>query len=167
MITITGRLIGMTKPLFADWLIAVESYLDGNDDWTVRELIEMIIREEFDAFERAPYERDFLRAVNADRITIATTAFKDTDSKETDSKETDTGDPNLDDLEIAEPITLATGSPRQDVDVESAIENTWRAFDEEIFIFLLDEDEKFDLDESIHVRADSRVTIVRVVPLGS
>jgi len=155
MITITGRLIGMTKPLFADWSIAVESYLDGNDDWTVRELIEMIIREEFDAFERAPYERDFLRAVNADRVTIAST----------DSKDTDAGDPILDDLEIAEPVVLAAGSPGQDVDVESAIENTWRAFAEEIFLILLDEDEKFDLDESIQVRADSRLTIVRVVPL--
>ena len=136
MITITGRLIGMQKPLFEPWSIAIEPYLDGNDDWTLSELIEMVILEASTVFKDPPHDPAFLQSVNA-LLAIQTT-------------------------------TAASAIPTDQASMESqvgeSIGNALQAFEDDVFLVVLDSEDVMDLEDEIELRPDSQVTFVRLVP---
>ncbi len=137
MITITGRLIAMQKPLFEPWSIEIEPYLDGNDDWTLSELIEMVILEAATIFTTPPHDATFLRSVNA-RIAIPSVS--------------DSGNPQSDQTAV-------------DSQIGEAIASALQAFEEDVYLVVLDNEDVMDLDDEIELKPDSQVTFVRLVPL--
>ena len=141
MITITGRLIGMQKPLFEPWSIAIEPYLDGNDDWTLSELIEMVILEASTVFKEPPHDPAFLQSVNA------LLAFQATSSA--------SGPPSSE--PPADPASMES-------QVGEAIGNALQAFEDDVYLVVLDSEDVMDLEDEIELRPDSQVTFVRLVP---
>ncbi len=137
MITITGRLIGMQKPLFEPWSIAIEPYLDGNDDWTLSELIEMVILEATTIFNNPPQDATFLQSVNA-RIAIANTSISE---------------------------AIASDQTAMDLQIGEAIASALQAFEEDVYLVVLDNEDVMDLDDEIELKPESHVTFVRLVPL--
>jgi len=146
MITITGRLIGMQKPLFEPWSIAIEPYLDGNDDWTLSELIEMVILEASTVFKEPPHDPAFLQSVNALLAFQATSSASGPPSSES---------PN------SEPPTDQASMESQ---VGESIGNALQAFEDDVFLVVLDNEDVMDLDDEIELRPDSQVVFVRLVP---
>ena len=136
MITITGRLIGMQKPLFEPWSIAIEPYLDGNDDWTLSELIEMVILEASTVFKDPPHDPAFLQSVNA------LLAIQTTDAAS----------------------AIPTDQASMESQVGEAIGNALQAFEDDVYLVVLDSEDVMDLDDEIELRPDSQVTFVRLVP---
>jgi len=136
MITITGRLIGMQKPLFEPWSIAIEPYLDGNDDWTLSELIEMVILEASTVFKDPPHDPAFLQSVNA------LLAIQTTDAAS----------------------AIPTDQASMESQVGEAIGNALQAFEDDVYLVVLDSEDVMDLEDEIELRPDSQVTFVRLVP---
>lgn len=130
MISITGRLIGMQKPLF-------EPYLDGSDDWTLSELIEMVVLEATTILNAPPHNAEFLQSVNA-RLAIA-------------------------------PASISEDKPSEkaanDSQIGEAIASALQAFEEDVYLVVLDNEDVMDLDDQIELKPDSQVTFVRLVPL--
>jgi len=135
MITITGRLIGIQKPLFEPWSIEIEPYLDLDDDWTLSELIEMIILEASTIFREPPHAPAFLRAVNAIAFLPTSSALS------------------------ANEATLIESQ------VGEAISSAIQAFEEDVFVVVLDQEDIMDLDDHIELHPDSQVTFVRLLPM--
>lgn len=137
MITITGRLIGMQKPLFEPWSIEIEPYLDGNDDWTLSELIEMVVLEAATIFKTPPHDKAFLQSVNAQITIPAVSVSKDAQSEQA----------------------------AMDSQIGEAIASALQAFEEDVYLVVLDNEDVMDLDDEIELKPDSKVTFVRLVPL--
>jgi len=135
MIIITGRLIGIQKPLFEPWSIEIEPYLEGDDDWTLSELIEMVMLEASTIFRQPPHAPAFLRAVNAIGTLPTSSASSANESTLIESQ------------------------------VGEAIGSALQAFEEDVFVVVLDQVDIMDLDDHIELHPDSQVTFVRLVPI--
>jgi hypothetical protein len=129
----------MQKPLFEPWSIAIEPYLDGNDDWTLSELIEMVILEAATVFKTPPHDATFLRAVNA-RIAIP---------------------------EVSDSDNVKSDQTAMDSQIGEAIASALQAFEEDVYLVVLDSEDVMDLDDEIELKPDSQVTFVRLVPLST
>ena len=65
---VSGKAIGRRKPLFEDWSIPCPPDSNGDGGFTVRDLIDRIVREEVNAFRKRQTDRQFLKALTADAI---------------------------------------------------------------------------------------------------
>lgn len=140
---ITGKALGRRKPLFEDWSIPLppEWRGDGGDGGlTLRDLIERIVRDEVRAFRQREHDRQFLRALTAKEIEAAAEKGK------VQMGESDVG-------------------PR-DVDEDQAVETAWQAFEDGIYLVVIDEVEQTQLDQRIFLTADSRITFIRLTLLS-
>ncbi len=69
MITISGKVLGRKKPLFADWSIPFPPDLrESGDRITLRDLITRIVQGEVEAFRKRQEERRLIRALTAGDI---------------------------------------------------------------------------------------------------
>ncbi len=139
---ISGKVIGKRKPLFADWSIPIppEWSEDGDGGVTLRDLIERIVREEVAGFKKRQFDRQFLRALTATEIELA-----------------------------AEKGKIEMGGSEiglQSVDEDQSIEAALQAFEDGMYLVVIDEVEKKDLDEQIFLSPDSRVTFIRLTLLS-
>jgi hypothetical protein len=140
MITITGKTVGKKQPLFADWSIPFPPDLrSGGDRLTLRDLITRIVRGEVEAFRRRQQEWQFLRALTAGQVEEAARKGK-----------VDTGGRKL----------------KQKVDVEDAVAAALQAFEDGLYLVILDGEEQSQLDKEVYLGPDSRVTFVRLVMLA-
>jgi hypothetical protein len=140
MITINGKTIGQRKPLFADWSIPFPPDLrEGGDRLTLRDLISRIVRAEVEAFRRRQHDRQFLRALTEKQI-----------AEGADKGKVDMGGRKL----------------QQAVDDEEAVATALQAFEDGLYLVVVDGEEQAELDREVHLRPDSRVTFVRLVMLA-
>jgi hypothetical protein len=140
MITISGKTIGRTKPLFADWSIPFHPDLrEGGDRLTLRDLITRIVRAEVAAFRQRQHDRQFLRALTEKQI-----------AEGADRGKIDMGGRKL----------------KQTVDEDEAVGAALQAFEDGLYLVIVDGDEQAELDREIHLQPDSRVTFVRLVLLA-
>src|SRR5947209_5377356 len=129
MITISGKTLGKKKPLFADWSIPFPPDL-GDGALTLRQLISRIVRAEVEAFAQRQQERRLVRALTAGDIDKGVVKGK-----------VDLGGRNL----------------KQEVDVEEAIGTALQAFEDGLYLVILDGNEQRDLDHEVRLQPDSRV----------
>ena len=54
----------------------------------------------------------------------------------------------------------------QAVDAEAAVANAWQAFEDGIYLVLIDGDEQKDLDRQVYLTEDSELTFIRLVMLA-
>jgi hypothetical protein len=139
MITISGKTLGQKKPLFADWSIPFPPDLGEGGALTLRDLIARIVRGEVDAFKQRQHERKLVRALTARQIEQGTEKGK---------------------------IDLGGRDLQQQVDVEEAIATALQAFEDGLYLVILDGEEQRNLDSEVHLQADSRVAFVRLAMLA-
>lgn len=142
-ITVTGKALGRKKPLFEDFSVPLPPDIppdrgDGGS-MTLRDLIDRIVRHEVAAFRDRQEHRKFVHALTARQIEQGLERGK-----------VDMGGRDLD----------------QKVDEEEAVGNALQAFEDGLYLVILDGQELRDLDAQIHLRSDSRVTFVRLVFLA-
>lgn len=139
-ITISGKTIGQTRPLFADWSIALPpECVDAGGPITLRDIIRRVVTAEVEAFQRRQHDRQFIRALTARDIETGVERGK-----------IDMGGHNL----------------TQSVDMETAVAAACQAFEDGIFLVIVDECQQRELEGEVYLRPDSRVTFVRLTLLA-
>src|SRR5947209_3771618 len=140
VITVSGRAVGRKKPLFADFSVPLPPGAGGGEGgFTLRDLIDRVVRCEVRAFR----EREEARRLDA----------------------------------VLTPAQIERGAERgkvapegrelqQDVDEEGAVGAALQAFEDGLYLVVIDGAEQRELDRQIYLRPDSRITFVRLVFLA-
>jgi hypothetical protein len=140
MITVAGKALGQRRPLFEDWSIAFPPDLrGGGDDLTVRDLITRVVRAEVAAFRARQQERKLVRVLTARQIADGAAAGK-----------VDAGGRDLD----------------QVVHEEQAVAAALQAFEDGLYLLVLDGQELRALDRTVFLSPDSRLTFIRLTLLA-
>jgi hypothetical protein len=139
MIQISGQTLGRKKPLFADWSIPFPPELGEGGALTLRDFITRIVRSEVQAFKDRQEERRFLHALTAGDIEKGVVRGK-----------VDSGGRN----------------ERQKVDENESVAVALQAFEDGLYLVVLDEQEVRKLDQQVALQPESRVTFVRLTMLA-
>jgi len=140
MILIRGKAVGRKKPLFSDWSFPIPPDWSDAGGVTLRMLIERIVRLQVQAFQDRQADAQVLRALTARQIDAAA----------------ETGKVAMGQSDVAP----------QTVDVDEAIGNALLAFEDGLYLVVLDEVEQQDLDREIHLRDDSQIVFLRLTLLA-
>ena len=140
MAVISGKALGRKKPLFADWSIALPPREAGEGGLTLRQLIERIVRDQVSAFKRRQADQQVLRVLSASQISEAAEQGK---------------------------VTMGQSDVApQEIDEESAIAAALQAFEDGIYLVVIDEAEQKDLDREVLLTEESRITFLRLTLLA-
>ncbi len=140
MITIQGKALGQRRSLFADWSIPLPPECDGGDsNFALRDLIARVVRAEVAAFRDRQEERRLVRVLSAAEIAQGAARGK-----------VEMGGRDLD----------------QEVDEEQAVAAALQAFEDGIYLVAVDGRDLRDLDQSVYLTQDSRVTFIRLALLA-
>lgn len=141
MITISGKALGSRRKLFDDFGINLPPGDDGDgDDFTLRDLIARVVREQVRAYLKRQHENQFLKALSASAIREAAERGK----------------------------VLSGGSevPQVEVDPEHAIAAALQAFEDGLYLVVIDGTQARDLDAQVFVNEQSKLTFVRLTLLS-
>lgn len=136
----TWALAGKRR-LLDRWSVPIEPPSDGEDDGalTLRDLITRIVHREVAAFDHRQQARQFVRVLSEREISIrAATGRVDPGGRPSDGS----------------------------LDVEDAVAAVLTAFQDGLFLVLLDDVEQKELDAAVHVADDSRVAFLRLTLLA-
>lgn len=139
MLTISGKALGRKKPLFADFSVPPPEDL-GDGGVTLRDVLERVVRSEVAAFHKRQENRQFLRALTAREIEAGAEAGK----IESGGREV----------------------PVQEVDEDDAVSTALQAFEDGIYLVIIDGQDHRELDAQVHLQPDSRLTFVRLTLLA-
>ncbi len=139
-ILISGKAIGSRRPLFADYSIPLPPECQGEGGITLRQLIARVVRNEVEAFRERQEQRQVFRALTARQIEEAATKGK---------------------IEMG-----GSEVPVQPVDEEQAIATACQAFEDGLFLVVIDGQDHRELDREVHVQPESRVAFVRLTLLA-
>jgi hypothetical protein len=140
MITVSGQVLGRKKPLFADWSIAFPPDLrQGGDRVTLRDLITRIVRSEVAAFRQRQKDELSLRVLSARQIAEGTAKGK---------------------------VDMGGRDLKQEVNEEDAVGTALQAFEDGLYLVVLNGAEQRSLDSEVFLQPDSRVTFVRLAMLA-
>jgi len=139
-LTISGKAIGAKKPLFADWSIPFPPEWRGEGGLTLRDLIARVVRAEVQAFHQRQEDRKTFQALTARQIEAGAERGK---------------------IEMG-----GSEVPVQPVDEDQAVSMACQAFEDGLFLVVIDGEDFRELDREIHVKPDSRVTFVRLTLLA-
>ena len=139
---ISTKALGSKKPLFADFSVPLPPDWEDEGDGgkTLRDLIEEVVRHEVDAFKKRQQDRQFLRALTVTEI-----------EKGVDQGKVEMG---------------ASDVQPQNLDPEEAVAAALIAFEDGLYLVIIDEKQYKDLDEAVFLTADSRLTFVRLTMLS-
>jgi hypothetical protein len=140
-LTITGKALGSRRPLFADWSIAFPPDWDSSGGGvTLRDLISQVVRDEVQKFKQRQEDRKFFRALTARQIAEGEEKGK---------------------IEMG-----GSEVPLQPVDEAESVAVACQAFEDGIFLVVIDGEEHRELDREIYVQPDSRIAFVRLTLLA-
>jgi hypothetical protein len=138
---IEGKTLGKKKPLFADWSVPLPPELadDGDGDFTLRRLIAHLVRREVASFRERQEQRRLARVLSTAEI-----------ERGVERGKIDSGGRDL----------------KQTVDEEQAVAAAWEAFEDGIYLVVIDGRQHRELDAPVFLRPESRVTFLRLVMLA-
>jgi hypothetical protein len=139
-LTISGKALGSRRSLFADWSIPFPPEWRGEGGTTLRDVIGRVVRSEVRAFCGRHEVRKVFRALTARQI-----------------------------AEGAEKGKIESGGgevPPQQVDEDAAVATACQAFEDGLFLVVIDGEYQREIDREIHVRPDSQITFVRLTLLA-
>jgi len=139
-LTVCGRAIGSRRPLFADWSVPIDpDDVGGRSGLTLRDLIALIVRAEIESYVIRHEARRLDRVLSR--------------------KDIDTGDAAG---RIAPEARESPAPPNFDEALDTALQ----AFEDGLYLVVIDGCEMQDLDAQVFVKPESRITFVRLVFLA-
>jgi hypothetical protein len=139
MLTIEARAVGRRRELVPRWWLPFPQGWAAADGLTLREVIALVVREEVTAFEQRQAERRFLRVLTERQINEGSAAGR----------------------------VVSGGEGRQQhVDVNTVIDTAWSAFEDGLYLVLIDAVQCGRLDEPVRLGQDSTIMFVRLVALA-
>jgi hypothetical protein len=139
MLTISGKALGRKKPLFADFSIPFPPELGEGGSVTLRDLISRVVQHEVAAFKQRQADRKVIHVLTARQIEEGAARGK-----------IDSGGRDLE----------------QEVDPEQAVGTALEAFEDGLYLVVVDGVEQRSLDNQVFINPDSRVAFVRLVMLA-
>jgi len=139
-LTISTRSLGRRKPLLDDFAVPPPP-TDGaeSDDYRLRHLIEHVVRRQIDAFRKRQNDMCFDRVLTARQIDAGAARGK---------------------------VDPAAKGRAQTIDEEDAVATAMIAFEDGLYLVLVDGVEHHDLDERVALRPDSRLVFLRLAFLA-
>lgn len=140
-ITISVRAVGRRKQLLNDWSIALPPADDrgSGGPLTLRDLITRIVLDEVRRFRKRQAQKRLVHVLSAGQMQAGAERGK-----------IDSGGRDLD----------------QKVDEEQAVGAALEAFEDGLYLVLIDGAEQRDLETEVYLRPDSRITFLRLVMLS-
>ena len=111
----------------------------GSSPLTLRDLISTIVRREVEAFRERQEDRRLLRTLSKREIDAGAERGK---------------------------VDMGSRDLHQEVDEEAAVATALQAFEDGLYLVLIDEEEQRDLDREVRLGPDSRVTFLRLAMLA-
>jgi len=140
MLTIDGKMLDRKRPLFAKWSIPIPPGASGDGShWTLRDLITHIVQSEVQAFKNRQEARRLVQALTAAQIEDGLTKGK---------------------------VDMGGRDLKQNVNAEEAVGAALQAFEDGLYLVVIDGVEQRDLDREVYLQPDSRVTFVRLALLS-
>lgn len=136
MLTIEAKAIGQRKPLLSDWSVPAP---EGAT--TLRKLLDRIVRAEVDAFHKRQDDRRLFRALTAKQVAGGAAKGKIVTGLHEEAKPTQ-------------------------VNPDEAVAVAVQAFEDGMFLVVIDEEERKELDADLLLKPDSRVTFIRLSMLA-
>jgi hypothetical protein len=139
-LTISARVMGRRKPLVPDWQVPwpPEGHT-GGEPLTLRQLLTRVVLREVEAFQQLQQERRLVRILTERQIEEGMSKGR-----------VDSGGREL----------------HQPVDADSAVATALQAFEDGIYLVILDGEEQRELDREVHLQPDSHLALVRLVMLA-
>jgi hypothetical protein len=139
-LVINAHSLGSRRPLFADWAVPPPPRPDhGDGGITLRDLIAYVVRAEVEAFRTRQEARRLDRVLSPRQIEEGAARGR---------------------------IAPEGRGPGGQVNEESAIASALQAFEDGLYLVVIDDDEHRDLDAQVYLTADSRMTFIRLVFLA-
>lgn len=140
VLTISARALGKRKPLVPDWQVPFPpKEQGGGEPITLRQLITRIVRREVEAFKQRQEDRQVVRILTERQIEEGLGKGK-----------VDAGGRNL----------------HQFVDADEAVAVALQAFEDGLYLVILDGEECRELDREIFLHPESHLVFVRLVMLA-
>jgi hypothetical protein len=139
---VSGRGLGKRTPLFQDFSVPLPPELageGGGGGLTLRELIRRIVRSEVEEFDLRQERRRLTRVMSPAQIQEGLERGK---------------------------VDMGGREMGQRVDVEQAVGAALQAFEDGLYLVVIDDVERRDLDAQVFVRPGSRVVFIRLVFLA-
>jgi hypothetical protein len=136
-LTISGKVMGKTRPTFTDWTLTLPSILDSSE-LSLRSLLSHIVQAEVNAFESRQAERRVLRMLSPAEIQWGVEQGK---------------------------IESGGSDLEQKVEVEAAIDVALQAFQDGLYYVFIDDQQIEDLDATVTLQPASQLLFLRLVPL--
>jgi len=139
-LTLSARAVGKRKPLVPDWRLPwPPDDRGGGEPLTLRQLISRVVLKEVEAFKQRQHERRFVRILTERQIEESLIKGR-----------VDSGGRDL----------------HQDVNPDEAVATALQAFEDGIYLVVLDGEEQRDLDREVHLQPASHLVFVRLVMLA-
>lgn len=136
-LTISGKVMGKTRPTFANWELSLPEELEAQEI-TLRSLLTHIVHAEVEAFRSRQSQRRLLNILSPEQIQIGLVQGK-----------IESGGSELD----------------QAVEVGEAVETALEAFTDGFYYVFLDEQQIEDLEAKVVLNQQSELLFLRLVPL--
>jgi hypothetical protein len=138
-LTISARVMGKRKPHVPDWQFPWPPQEQGGEPLTLRQLITRVVLKEVEAFQQRQQERCLVRILTERQMEEGMARGR-----------VDSGGREL----------------HQPVGADAAVATALQAFEDGIYLVILDGEEQRDLDREIHLQPDSHLVFVRLVMLA-
>lgn len=139
-VIVSGRALGSRRALFDDWSVPLNpDDFGGGEGLTLRALIEKIVHAEVEAFTRRNEARRLDRVLSAKQIESGLSAGK-----------------------VSPEGKMTTPAP----DAEDAVDVALQAFEDGLYLVIVDGHEVKSLEAPVYIKVGSRVTFVRLVFLA-
>ena len=138
-IIVEGKVLGQKRPLFTDWHIEIPpDWKRSGDRIRLRDLIIRVVSEEVEAFRQRQEERRLARIMSRAEIEQGVSSGK-----------VDPGERDL----------------KQEVNTAEAVGAALQAFEDGLYFVFVDDLQQTELDSEVYLKAESKVTFIRLVAL--
>jgi hypothetical protein len=139
-ITVQAKALGRKATLFPDWtLTAPPEWVRAGSPILLRDLITRIVQQEVSAFRQRQAEQRFIQVLTLEEITRGAQEGK---------------------------VSMGGRDLDQDVDPQAAVSTALQAYEDGVYLVLVDGHQVVSLDEQVFLQPDSQVTFVRLVALS-
>ncbi len=139
-VTVECRVVGRSKPIFADWAVPLPPEVDEGDGVvTLRDLITRIVAAEVEAFNTRQSERRFVRVLSEKEISEGAIKGK-----------IDSGGKDF----------------IQEADAEDSVAVALQAFEDGLYLVTVDGEQQEELDSEVYVKPGSSVAFIRLAMLA-
>jgi hypothetical protein len=138
-LTISGKVMGKTRPIFTDWeLVLPAESMTGKDLLTLADLLGAVVTAEVEAFRSRQTEGRLNQILTPDRI-----------AQGLDRGKIASGGSELD----------------QEVDVRLAIDNAIQSFADGFYYVFIDDEQQTELEKPVKLQPRSQLMFLRLTPL--